>query len=125
MLDVVNTEAAPAPIGPYSQAVRANGMLFVSGQIPADPQTGLVVPGDIVEQTRRVLENVKAILESAGSGMEKVVKTTIFMTDLGDFARMNEVYGEYLGNSKPARATVQVSRLPKDVRIEIEAVALV
>ena len=124
MRETVETKNAPAPIGPYSQAIRANGFLFVSGQIPIDPATGGIVSGGIEEQARQVLKNVTAILESAGSGLAKVVKTSIFLTNLDDFARLNKVYAEFLGEAKPARSTVQVARLPKEVLIEIEAVAL-
>ncbi len=124
MREIVETKKAPAPIGPYSQAIRANGFLFVSGQIPIDPATGSLVTGGIEEQTRQVLKNLSAILEAAGSGLSKVVKTSIFLTNLDDFARLNQVYGEFLGEFKPARSTVQVSRLPKEVLVEIEAVAL-
>jgi 2-iminobutanoate/2-iminopropanoate deaminase len=124
MREIVVSQSAPAPIGPYSQAVRAGGFLFVSGQIPLDPATGAVVGGGTADQTRQVLKNLAAILEAAGSGLDKVVKTTIYVTDLSDFGEMNAVYAEFLGDSKPARATVQVARLPKDVRVEIEAVAL-
>lgn len=124
MRETVETKNAPSPIGPYSQAIRANGFLFVSGQIPIDPATGSIVQGGIEEQTRQVMKNLTAILESAGSGLAKVVKTSIFMTNLDDFARLNQVYGEFLAEFKPARATVQVARLPKEVLVEIEAVAL-
>ena len=124
MRERIETGKAPKPIGPYSQAVRANGFIFVSGQIAIDPDTGNVVEGDIAAQTHRVLRNVAAILEEAGSGMDRVVKTSIFLTDMGDFAELNRVYEEYLGSTKPARATVAVSGLPKGVRVEIEAVAL-
>ena len=124
MKEIIETNNAPTPIGPYAQAIRANGFIFLSGQIPLDPQTGLVVPGDIAAQTRQVMQNVSAILEAAGSGLTKIVKTTIFLTDLDDFAQLNRVYGEYLADVKPARATVQVARLPKEVRVEIEVIAL-
>jgi 2-iminobutanoate/2-iminopropanoate deaminase len=124
MLEIIKTEKAPSPIGPYSQAIRANGFLFVSGQIPIDPQTGDVVGGGIEDQTRQVMGNLAAILEAAGSGLPKVVKTTIFLINLDDFASVNRIYGELLGDVKPARATVQVARLPKEVLVEIEAVAL-
>jgi 2-iminobutanoate/2-iminopropanoate deaminase len=124
MRETIETAGAPSPIGPYSQAIRANGFLFVSGQIPADPASGAVVPGGVEEQTRQVMKNLTAILEAAGSGLQKVVKTTIFLTNLDDFANVNRVYGEFLGDIKPARATVQVARLPKEVLVEIEAVAL-
>jgi 2-iminobutanoate/2-iminopropanoate deaminase len=124
MQQIIQTSGAPNPIGPYAQAIRAGGFLFVSGQIPLDPVTGTVVDGAIAEQTRRVMQNLKAILEEAGSGMHKVVKTTLYLKDLGDFAACNEVYGEFLGEAKPARATIQAARLPKDSLLEIEAVAL-
>lgn len=124
MRQYIVTDKAPAPIGPYSQAIRAGGLIYVSGQIPIDPASGALVEGDIAAQTRQVLKNLAAILDAAGSGLGKVVKTTIFLTNLDDFARLNQVYAEYLGESKPARATVQVSRLPKEVLVEIEAVAL-
>ena len=124
MREIIQTERAPNPIGPYSQAVRANGFIFVSGQIPIDPASGEVVVGDIAAQTHQVLRNIQAVLEAAGSDLSRVVKTTVFVVDLGDFARVNQIYGEYLGESRPARATVQAARLPKDVRVEIEAIAV-
>jgi 2-iminobutanoate/2-iminopropanoate deaminase len=124
MREIIETKAAPAPIGPYSQAVRAGGFIFLSGQIPIDPATGSVVEGDIEEQTRRVLENISAVLAAAGSRLSNVVKTSIFLKNLDDFSRFNQVYAEYLGEAKPARSTVQVSRLPREVLVEIEAVAL-
>jgi 2-iminobutanoate/2-iminopropanoate deaminase len=124
MREIIHTKRAPSPIGPYSQAVRANGFIFVSGQIPIDPASGEIVSGDIAAQTHQVLLNLKAVLESAGSSLAKVVKTTVFVADLGDFALLNQVYGEYFGDSRPARATVQAARLPKDARVEIEAIAL-
>jgi 2-iminobutanoate/2-iminopropanoate deaminase len=124
MQERIETGNAPAPIGPYSQAVRAGGFVFVSGQIPLDPGSGAVVEGDISAQTHQVLKNLSAILEASGSGLEKVVKTSIFLKNLDDFARFNHVYAEYLGDTRPARSTVQVARLPKEVLVEIEAVAL-
>jgi 2-iminobutanoate/2-iminopropanoate deaminase len=124
MREIIETEGAPTPIGPYSQAVRAQGFLFVSGQIPIDPETGIPVGGDIAGQTRRVMANLAAILIAAGSGLDQVVKTTVFLANIDDFPRFNQVYGEFLGNSKPARATVEVSRLPKEVLIQIDAIAL-
>ncbi|MBP1594698.1 MAG: putative translation initiation inhibitor [Acidobacteria bacterium] len=124
MYEIIGTQDAPRPIGPYSQAIRANGFVFVSGQIPLDAATGEVHGDTIGEQTRRVMQNLEAILSQAGSALEKIVKTTVFLADLEDFAAFNKVYGEFLGSAKPARATVQVGRLPKDVLVEIEAVAL-
>ena len=122
---VVFTEKAPKPIGPYSQAIIAGNLIFTAGQIPIDPATNQVVQGDIKEQTRRVLENLRAILESAGATFDDVVKVTIYMKDLNEFSAMNEVYSEYFKNSPPARTTVEVSRLPRDVRIEIDLIAIV
>jgi 2-iminobutanoate/2-iminopropanoate deaminase len=124
MQEVIVTDSAPNPVGPYSQAIRANGFLFVSGQIPIDAASGAIVPGGVEEQTRQVMKNLAAILAAAGSGLTKVVKTTIFLTNLDDFARVNRIYGEFLGDIKPARATVQVARLPREALVEIEAVAL-
>jgi 2-iminobutanoate/2-iminopropanoate deaminase len=124
MQERIETGNAPAPIGPYSQAIRAGGFIFVSGQIPLDPATGAVVEGDITSQTHQALKNLSAILEAAGSGLGKVVKTSIFLKNLDDFARFNQVYAEYLGGTKPARSTVEVARLPKEVLVEVEAVAL-
>ena len=124
MKELIETPAAPKPIGPYSQAVRAGGFVFLSGQIALDPDTGSLTDGDTGAQTRRVLLNMKAVLEAAGSGLPKVVKTTIFLTDLNDFGDVNRIYGEFFGEVKPARSTVQVSRLPKEVRVEIDAIAL-
>lgn len=124
MREIIETKNAPSPIGPYSQAIRANGFLFVSGQIALDPATGSIIPGGIEEQTRQVMKNLSVILEAAGSGLAKVVKTSIFLTNLDDFARLNRIYGEFLGEIKPARSTVQVARLPREVLVEIEAVAL-
>lgn len=122
---IINTPHAPAAIGPYSQALRlGNGLIYTSGQIPLDPATGKVVEGGIAAETSRVLEHLKAILESAGSGLDLVVKTTVFLADMNDFAAMNEVYARSFPTNPPARSTIQVSRLPRDVRIEIEAVAL-
>ena len=124
--DLVSTPAAPAAIGPYSQAVRAGDLVFCSGQIALDPKSGqLVGGGDVVAQTRQVLANLSAVLEAAGSRLSRVVKTTIFLVDLGDFAVVNQVYGESFASAPPARATVEVSRLPRDARIEIEAIAVV
>lgn len=122
--EVISTTEAPQAIGPYSQAVRAGSLVFVSGQIPVDPLTGEVVRGDIRAQTRRVLENLKGVLEAAGSSLDKVVKTTVFLANMGDYGAVNEVYAEFFSGSRPARATVEVARLPKDVGVEIEAVAI-
>jgi 2-iminobutanoate/2-iminopropanoate deaminase len=123
--EIVATGDAPQAIGPYSQAVRHHGLVFCSGQIPLDPATGQVVAGGVAEQTARVLENLKAVLEAAGAGLDSVVKTTVFVKDLAEFGAMNEVYAKYFGASAPARSTVEVSRLPKDVKVEIEAIAFV
>lgn len=120
---VIATEKAPGAIGPYSQAVRANGFLFVSGQLPLDPQTGQFPDGGIDVQTRQALTNVKNILETAGSGLDKVVKTTVFLKDLRDFAEMNRVYSEFFKTECPARSAVQVAAIPKDGRLEIEVIA--
>jgi 2-iminobutanoate/2-iminopropanoate deaminase len=119
----VSTESAPKAIGPYSQAVRAGSLLFVSGQIPIDPLTGSLVEGDIAAQTRRVLQNVGAILEAAGASFGHVVRTTVFLADMNDFAAMNDVYASCFTSPAPARATVQVARLPKDARVEIDVIA--
>lgn len=124
MKETVTTDQAPGAIGPYSQAVKANGMVFCSGQIPIDPRTGEFVSGGVAEQTQQVLENLSAVLEAAGSSIEKVVKTTVFLADMNDFAEMNEVYGRFFDTNKPARATVQAARLPRDARVEIECIAL-
>jgi len=124
MREIIETKAAPSPIGPYSQAVRTNGLIFISGQIPVDAERGMVVAGGIEAQTRQVMKNLSAILSAAGSGFDKVLKTTVFLSNLDDFSAFNQIYGEYLGEAKPARATVQVARLPKEVLVEIEAIAL-
>jgi len=121
---VVKTAAAPEAIGPYSQAIKANGFLFISGQIPVDPQTGQMTAVDAVAQTKQVMENLKAILNAEGLSFIDVVKTTIYLTDIVDFARMNEVYGTYFDSDPPARATVQVAALPKGAKVEIEAIAV-
>jgi 2-iminobutanoate/2-iminopropanoate deaminase len=120
----VATKNAPQAIGPYSQAVVANGFAFCSGQIPTDPETGEFVPGGIAEQTEQVLRNLSAVLEAAGSGLGLVVKTTVFLADMDDFAAMNEVYGRFFKEGPPARSTVEAARLPRGARVEIEAVAL-
>ena len=122
---IIQTSSAPPPIGPYSQAVAIGNLVFTAGQIPLDPATGQVVPGDIKAQTERVLENIKAILDAAGSSLERVVKTTVFIKDMNEFAAMNEVYGQFFQDkaTAPARSTVEVARLPKDVRVEIEVIA--
>lgn len=124
MKKAVFTEQAPKAIGPYSQAIRAGGFIFVSGQIPLDPASGQIVEGDIAAQARRVLENLKAILAAAGSSLDRAVRTTIFLTDLGHFEVVNQVYGEFFKETPPARSTVQVSRLPKNVLVEIDCIAL-
>ena len=120
---LIQTAAAPAAIGPYAQAVRAGNLLFVSGQIPLDPATGQMVAGDITIQTERVLKNLAAILEAAGSGLLKVLKTTVYLRDLEDFGKMNAVYAQFLGENPPARATVQAARLPRDAAVEIDLIA--
>ena len=125
MRSKVQTEHAPAAIGPYSQAIKAGGFVFVSGQIPIDPQTGQFVSGGVAEQTERVLKNLSAVLEAAGSSLEQVVKTTVFLADMKDFGAMNEVYARFFSAEPPARATVAAAGLPRDARVEIEAVALV
>ena len=122
---IVSTDKAPGAIGPYSQAVEASGMLFCSGQIPIDPSTGEFVEGDVAEQTRQVLQNLDAVLQAGGSDLERVVKTTVFLADMNDFSAVNEVYSEFFSTNKPARATVQAARLPRDARVEIECIALV
>jgi len=121
---VVQTEKAPKAIGPYSQAIQTGNLLFLSGQIPIDPKTGQLITGDIGRQTKQVLENIKAILESQGLGMDDVVKVTIFLKDMGNFSQVNEVYATYFTSAPPARSTVEVGRLPRDVGIEVEAIAL-
>jgi 2-iminobutanoate/2-iminopropanoate deaminase len=123
MKQVVATENAPKAIGPYSQAVISNGFAFLSGQIPLDPATAQIVEGDIAAQTERVLDNLKAVLEASGSSLSAVVKTTVYLKDMGEFARMNEVYGRYFPENPPARATVEAARLPRDVRVEIDCIA--
>jgi 2-iminobutanoate/2-iminopropanoate deaminase len=122
---IVATEKAPKAIGPYSQAVAYNGVVYCSGQIPLDPATGQIVEGDVSVQTERVLENLKAVLEAAGSSLEKVLKTTVFIKDMTEFGKINEVYGRYFSGSLPARATVEVARLPRDVKVEIDAIAAI
>ena len=124
MIDKIATERAPKAIGPYSQAVRANGFLFVSGQIALDPKTQQVVGTTASVQTERVLENVKGILEAAGSALDRVVKATVFLADMNDFAAMNEVYTRYFQSDPPARSTIEASKLPRNVRVEIEVIAL-
>jgi 2-iminobutanoate/2-iminopropanoate deaminase len=124
MKKIISTSEAPAAIGPYSQAVRSGNFLFCSGQIPLDPKSGQIVPGDIAAQTRRVLDNVGAVLKAEGLTFENVVKTTIFLTDLGDFQTVNETYGSYFKRQPPARSTVQVSALPKGAKVEIEVIAV-
>jgi 2-iminobutanoate/2-iminopropanoate deaminase len=125
MRDVIATKDAPQAIGPYSQAIRANGFVFVSGQVAIDPSTQEVISGDVAAQTDRVLKNLSAILKTAGSGLEKVVRSTVFLKNMGDFAAMNEVYRRYFSTAPPARSTVEVARLPKDVSVEIDVIALV
>ena len=124
MKQIIHTGTAPAAIGPYSQAVVAGGFVFVSGQIPIDPASGEFVAGGITEQTGQVLLNLRAILSAAGSSFDDVVKTTVFLADMTDFAAMNEVYGQHFGTNPPARATIEASRLPRGARVEIEVVAL-
>ena len=123
MKDVVLTDKGPKPIGPYSQAVKSNGLLFVSGQVAIDPRSNEFVLGDIRQQTERTLENLKGILEASGANLHHVVKTTVFLKDMNDFAAMNEVYGRFFTAASPARSTVQVARLPKDALVEIEVIA--
>jgi 2-iminobutanoate/2-iminopropanoate deaminase len=124
MKTIINTNNAPAPIGPYSQAVAANGLLFVSGQIPSDPKTGEIITTGITDEATMVMENLKAILTEAGTGFDQIIKTTIFLTDMQTFAQVNEVYGSYFTANFPARETVQVSALPKGVNVEISVIAL-
>ena len=124
MKQIIKTERAPQAIGPYSQAVRAGTLVFASGQIPLDPQTGEFVEGGVAEQTEQVLRNLSAVLEAAGTSLDRVVKTTVFLADMNDFAAMNEVYERYFSQDAPARATVEAARLPRDARVEIEAIAM-
>ena len=124
MREVIATPNAPQAIGPYSQAIRANGFVFVSGQIPLDPATGQIVEGGVGQQTAQALDNLEAVLKAAGSALDKVVRTTVYLKDMGEFAAMNEVYARFFPANAPARATVEVARLPKDVRVEIDAIAL-
>jgi 2-iminobutanoate/2-iminopropanoate deaminase len=123
--DIVTTDRAPRAIGPYSQAVRAGDLIFASGQIPIDPATGEFVAGGVAEQTEQVLRNLTAVFEAAGVEMNQVVKTTVFLADMDDFTTMNEVYGRFFSAEPPARATVQAARLPRDARVEIEAIAVI
>jgi 2-iminobutanoate/2-iminopropanoate deaminase len=124
MKEVISTKDAPQAIGPYSQAIRANGFVFVSGQVAIDPATQQAIGGDAAAQTDRVFKNLTAILKAAGSSLENVVRSTVFLKNMGDFAAMNEVYGRYIPSSPPARSTVEVARLPKDVLVEIDVIAL-
>jgi len=124
MRDVIATKDAPQAIGPYSQAIRANGFVFVSGQVAIDPSTQQVISGDVAAQTDRVFKKLSAILKTAGSGLEKVVRSTVFLKNMGDFAAMNEIYGRHFSTAPPARSTVEVARLPRDVLVEIDVIAL-
>jgi 2-iminobutanoate/2-iminopropanoate deaminase len=123
MAEVVATKEAPQAIGPYSQAIKTAGFVFSSGQIAIDPATGNVIEGDVASQTERVMKNLEAVLKAAGTGMHRVVKTTVFLKSMGDFATMNEVYGRHFGNHRPARSTVEVAGLPKNVLVEIDVIA--
>jgi 2-iminobutanoate/2-iminopropanoate deaminase len=123
MKDIVFTDKGPQPIGPYSQAVKSNGFLFISGQVSLEPRSNEFVPGDIRQQTEKVMENIKGILEASGVNLNHVVKTTVFLKDMSDFATMNEVYAKSFAAAPPARSTVQVARLPKDALVEIEVIA--
>jgi len=122
--EAISTERGPKAIGPYSQAIRANGFIFISGQVAFDPATSQIVEGDAARQTARVLDNLKAIIEAAGSSLEHTVKATVFLKDMNDFSAMNEVYARYFSKNPPARSTVEVARLPRDVRVEIDLIAL-
>ena len=122
--EIVSTDNAPGAIGPYSQAIKAGGMVFCSGQIPIDPATGNLVSDVVSEQTEQVLKNLSEVLKAAGTSLDGVVKTTVFLADMNDFAEMNEVYGKFFSDNKPARATVQAARLPRDAKVEIECIAL-
>ncbi len=124
MREIITASKAPKAVGPYSTAVRQNGFVFLSGQIPLDPESGQLVAGSIEEQTTRVLENVSLVLDGAGLSMADVIKTTVFLKDMGDFPRMNDVYAKYFPKDPPARSTVEVARLPRDVQVEIEAIAV-
>lgn len=124
MKQVIATEKGPKAIGPYSQAIKAGGFVFISGQVAFDPATGQLIEGDVAKQTARVLDNLKAIAEAAGTSLDKAVKATVFLKDMSDFAAMNEVYAKYFPKAPPARATVEVARLPRDVRVEIDIVAV-
>lgn len=125
MKEIISTDKAPGAIGPYSQAIKAAGMIFCSGQIPIDPATGEFVSNDVTEQTEQVFKNLIAVLEAAGTSLDGVVKTTVFLADMNDFNAMNEVYAKYFSDNKPARATVQAARLPRDAKVEIECIAVV
>lgn len=125
MKEIISTENAPGAIGPYSQAVKTGGMVFCSGQIPIDVATGEFVSADVAEQTEQVLKNLSAVLEAAGSSLNNVVKTTVFLADMGDFTAMNEVYAKYFSENKPARATVQAAGLPRGARVEIDCIAVI
>ena len=124
MIEAVATEFAPKAIGPYSQAIKANGFVYASGQVALDPRTQQLVQGDVAAETERTLENLKAVVEAAGSSLARAVKTTVYLADMADFAKMNEVYARYFPATPPARATVQVARLPRDARVEIDLIAL-
>ncbi len=124
MKEIIATDKGPKAIGPYSQAIRANGFIFTAGQVAFDPATGQIVEGDVAAQTVRVLENLKAIVEAAGSSLDHAVKATVYLKDMGDFAAMNEVYARYFAKNPPARSTVEAARLPRDVRVEIDLIAL-
>ena len=124
MREVISTQDGPQAIGPYSQAVKANGFVVVSGQVAIDPATQQVISGDVAVQTERVLKNLSGILKAAGSGLDRVVRSTVFLKNMGDFAAMNEVYGKHFTSAPPARSTVEVARLPKDVLVEIDVIAL-
>ena len=125
MKEIIATENAPGAIGPYSQAVKTGNMVFCSGQIPIDPKTGEFISDNVAEQTEQVLKNLGAVLAAAGTDLNNVVKTTVFLADMGDFTAMNEVYSKFFSENKPARATVQAARLPKDARVEIECIAVI
>jgi 2-iminobutanoate/2-iminopropanoate deaminase len=125
MAEIISTDNAPGAIGPYSQAIKTGGMIFCSGQIPIDPATGNFVSHDVAEQTDQVLKNLEAVLNAGGAGLGDVVKTTVFLADMNDFAAMNEVYSKFFDENKPARATVQAARLPRDAKVEIDCIAVV